>query len=76
MFGTNRAPILRQDEHYLEMDWNELPLEPHNLGVPLGESKTIYELVVRLTQTMHLSRTDTNIVSKRTKTRFHMTHVT
>jgi hypothetical protein len=36
----------------------------------------ISELAVCLAQTMHLSCTDTNTVSKWTKTRFHMTHVT
>jgi hypothetical protein len=66
MFGTNRAPVLHQDQHYLEMDWNELPLEPHNLGVPSGASKTIFELMVRLAQSIHLSRTATNNVSKMT----------
>jgi hypothetical protein len=39
-------------------------------------SKMIYEPVVRLAQTVHLSCTDTNTVSKWIKTRFHMTHVT
>jgi hypothetical protein len=29
-----------------------------------------------LDQTVHLSYTDTNTVSKQTKIRFHMTHVT
>jgi hypothetical protein len=58
------------------MDQNELPLEPRDLGVQSGASKTIYEPMVRLVQTVHLSCTDTNAVSKRTKTRFHMTHVT
>jgi hypothetical protein len=36
----------------------------------------IYELMILLAQSIHLSCTDTNIVSKRTETRFHMTHVT
>jgi hypothetical protein len=35
----------------------------------------IYEPMQRLAQTVHLSCTETNIVSKRSKTRFHMTHV-
>jgi hypothetical protein len=35
MFGSNRAPILRQDSHYIQIDWIELPLGPHYLGVPL-----------------------------------------
>jgi hypothetical protein len=36
----------------------------------------IFEQMVCSVQTLHLSGTDTNIVSKRTKTRFHTTHVT
>ena len=36
----------------------------------------ISEPMVRLKQTVHLSCTDTYTVSQRTKTRFHMTHVT
>jgi hypothetical protein len=55
---------------------NRAPLDPHHLGVPLGVSKTIYEPIVHLTQTEHLSCTDTNTVSKQIKTRFHMSHVT
>jgi hypothetical protein len=31
--------------------------------------------MVRLVQTMHLYCIDTNIVSKRTETRFHITHL-
>jgi hypothetical protein len=38
--------------------------------------KTISEPMVHLAQTMHLSCTNTNNVSKCTKMRFHMTHVT
>jgi hypothetical protein len=41
MYGTNCAPILCQDYHYLQMDWIELPHEPCHLGVPPGVSKTI-----------------------------------
>jgi hypothetical protein len=53
-----------------------LSVEPHHLGVPSGVSKTISEPVVHLAQTVHKSCTKTNTVSKWTKTRFHMTHVT
>jgi hypothetical protein len=67
MFDTNRAPILRQDYHYLQMDWNELSLEPRLIGVPSGAIKMISEPMVRLAQTMHLSCTDTNTVSKQEK---------
>ena len=73
---ANRAPILRQDKHYFQMDRNDLPLEPCNLVLPLGASKMIYEPMVCLAQTMHLSSTNTNTVSKRKEVGFHMTHVT
>jgi hypothetical protein len=63
-FGANSTPILRQDQHYLQMRWNELPLEPRHLGVPSGVSKTIFEPMVRSAQTMHLYCTDTNTISK------------
>jgi hypothetical protein len=49
---------------------------PSHLRVPSVASKTIYEPVVRLTQTKNLSCTDINIVSKQIKIRFHMTHFT
>jgi hypothetical protein len=76
MFSANSAPTLRQDEHYLQTHRIELPLEPRHLGVPMGASKMISEPMVRLAQTVHLSSTNTNTVSKRTEMRFHMTHIT
>jgi hypothetical protein len=39
-------------------------------------SKMISEPMVRVAQTMHLSCTDTNTISKWTETRFAMPHVT
>jgi hypothetical protein len=39
MFDTNRAPILRQDLHYLQTDRNVLSLMPRYLGVPSAASK-------------------------------------
>jgi hypothetical protein len=50
IFGAKRAPILRQDYHYLQMDrqWhclrmdqNEIPHDPRHLAVSLGASKMI-----------------------------------
>jgi hypothetical protein len=73
VYGTltaNRAPILRQDWHYLQTDQNKLLFEPCHLGVPSSASKTISEPMVRLAQTIHLSYIDTNTISKRTKTKF------
>jgi hypothetical protein len=55
---------------------NRAPPDPRHLGVPSGASKTIYEPMVCLGQTEHLSCTDANTVSKQIETRFHMTHVT
>ena len=55
---------------------NELRLEPLHRGVPSGASKMISDPMVHLVQTVHLSCTDANTVSKRTKTRFHTTHAT
>ena len=39
-------------------------------------SKTIFEPIVRLAYTVHLSCTNTNTISKQIETRFHMTHIT
>jgi hypothetical protein len=74
--GRNRAPILRQNYHYLQTDPKKLPIEPHHQGVPSGASTMILEPMVHLGQTVHLYCTNTYSVSKWTKARFHMTHVT
>jgi hypothetical protein len=63
-FSANRAPILCQDEHFLQTDRSEHSLEPRHLGVPSGASKRISKPMVRLAQTVHLLGTDTNTVSK------------
>jgi hypothetical protein len=76
MFNGNRAPILRQDLHYLKTYQNEHPLEPRHLGVPLGASKTISVSMVRLAQTVLQSCTNTTTVSKWIEMRFPMTNVT
>jgi hypothetical protein len=55
---------------------NRAPPDPHHLEVLSGASKMIYEPMVCLTQTEHLSCTNANTVSKHIETRFHMTHVT
>jgi hypothetical protein len=58
------------------MDQNEILHDPRQLGVPSGASKMIYELTVRSAQTVHLSWLETNTVSKRTETSFHLSLVT
>jgi hypothetical protein len=59
-----------------QINWIKHPLELRHLGVLSGVSKIISEPTVCLAQTVHVSCTDTNTISKWTKTRFHMTHVT
>jgi hypothetical protein len=76
MFIVNNAPILRQYYYYLQKDQNKVPLMPRHLEVPSGASKMITKPMVCLAQTMYLSCTDTDTVSKQTETRFAMTHVT
>jgi hypothetical protein len=51
-------------------------LEPRHLGVPSSVSKIISEAMVHLAQTVRLSCTETNTVSKPTETSFHLTLVT
>jgi hypothetical protein len=58
------------------MDRNELPFEPRHLGVQSGASKTISEAMVHLAQMVHLSCTETNIVSKCIETSFHLSLIT
>jgi hypothetical protein len=71
-FSANRATILCQDLHYLQMDRNELSFETHHLGVPSGVSKTIYKPMIRSAQTVHLSCIKISTISKWTETSFHL----
>jgi hypothetical protein len=54
----------------------KLPLGPYHLGVPSSVSKMISMPMEHSVQSVQLSCTDSKIVSKRTKTRFHTTHIT
>jgi hypothetical protein len=74
-FGTNRAPTMHRNWHYLQKDRKEILHDPHHLGVPTGASETVYEAMVHLVQTIDLSCTETNTISKWTETRFYMTHI-
>jgi hypothetical protein len=58
------------------MDQNEILHDPRHLVVPSGASKMISETVVRLAETLHLSCTETNIISKWTETSFHLSLIT
>jgi hypothetical protein len=61
--GANREPILRGDQHYLQMDQNKISFDPHHLGGPSSAAKKIYMPVVYSAQTMHLTNVKTNTVS-------------
>jgi hypothetical protein len=69
------SPILHGRKHYLQTDQNEIPHDLGHQGIPSGASKMIFVPVVCLAQTIHLCCTDPNTISKRVKTRFHMTHI-
>ena len=75
-FGANRAPILHLHKHCIQMDRNEIPHDPHHLGVLSGASKTISEPIVYSTQTVHLSCIRISTVSKWIETSFHLILVT
>jgi hypothetical protein len=69
-------PMVRSTQTVYQSFRTEVPLEPCPIGVPSSASKMISMPMLCSVQTMHLSCTDTNTVSKWTKTRFHTTHVT
>jgi hypothetical protein len=54
------------------MDPNKLPLEPRQLRISSGASKTISEATVHSTQTAQLSCVKITTISKRTRTCFHL----
>jgi hypothetical protein len=64
---------LRRDKHCLQMNWNELPLDPRHLGVPSGVPETFFACSV---PTMHLYCIEINTISKCTATNFYLTHAT
>jgi hypothetical protein len=76
MFGANRAAILHRHKHCLQTDRKEIPDDPRHLGFPSGASKMIFEPMVLLPQTVHLSSIKISTISKRTKTSFKLGLVT
>jgi hypothetical protein len=77
MFGANRAHLSCTNTNTVSK-WaeNEIPLQPHHLGVPSGESKMIYEPKVHSEQTVHLSCVKISTISKQTESSFHLSPVT
>jgi hypothetical protein len=68
--------IVHRHKHHLQRDQNEIPHDPHHVGVSSGASKTILEPTVRSVQTVHLSCVKISTISKQTETRFYKTPVT
>jgi hypothetical protein len=76
MFVLIQATILRWDWHYVQMDQNELPFDPHHQGGPSSAAIKIFVPMVYLALAVHLSDAEINNVSKQTEASFHLTHVT
>jgi hypothetical protein len=53
-----------------KMDRNNIPLDPHHLGIPSGVPKAISEPIVHSVQTVHQSCMQINTISKRPKRAF------
>jgi hypothetical protein len=70
------CPFLRRNYNYLQIDQNELPLDPCHLGVQSGTSKMIYEPMLRLAQTIHLPCVEINTILKWIERSFQLTHIT
>jgi hypothetical protein len=60
----------------LQTERNENRHDPCQLAVPLGASKIIFEPVVRLAETVHLSSTKITTISKRTQRSFQLSLIT
>jgi len=67
MSTANHAPILHRHKECLQTERSEIPNDPRHLGVPSGASKTIYELMVRSTRTVHLYCLKLSTIFKRTE---------
>jgi hypothetical protein len=76
LFGVNHAPILHQQQHYLQMDQNEIPHDPRHLWVPSGGSEMTSEAMVGSAQTVQLSCIKISTISEQTKSSFQLSLVT
>jgi hypothetical protein len=70
--ASNMISEAMLDLRSIQTDRKELPFEPRHLGVPSSASNMISEAMLDLAQTMQLSCTETNTVSKRSKTSFYL----
>ena len=74
MFHTNRAPILHQDQQYLQIDQTELSLEPFTQEQVA--SKMVSQPMLHYVQTLHLSCTETNsLQTHRSKISYDTRHL-
>jgi hypothetical protein len=67
---------LHQQKHRVQMDRNEIPRDARHQGVQSTASKTIFEPMVRLAQTVHLFCIKICTISKETKMSFHLSLIT
>ena len=65
--GTNRAPILHRNQHYLQTNQDEDTYDTWHLGVSSDASKLISKHMVHSMQTMHLSCIKISNTSKQTE---------
>ena len=57
------------------MERGEIPHDPRHLGVPSGASKTIFEPMLRLTQTVHLSYIKISTIPKQAELSLETRHL-
>ena len=57
------------------MERSEIPHDPRHLGVPSGASKMIFEPMVRLTQTVHLSYIKISTIPKQAELSLETRHL-
>jgi hypothetical protein len=66
-YGANHAPIMHQNQHYLQKDRKEILHDQRHLGVPSGASKMISKAMLRLVQNVDLSYTEATLSPNRPK---------
>jgi hypothetical protein len=54
------------------MDWNNIPYDPHHLGVPSGASNMISEPMLCSAQNVHQSCVNIGTISKQNEMSFHL----
>jgi hypothetical protein len=68
-YGTSRAnhALISHQQERFHTERREIPHDPRHVGVPSGASKMIFELMLCLTQTVHLLCVKISTISKQTQ---------